>query len=91
MTFEAILSQLLLQWYPLHRYHQQLTSLSVFDKLSIESMTRAWLETEHMKLKDFAPLLRAVLTGQLHTPPLFDVMEILGQAECVARIETAIR
>lgn len=52
----------------------------------IEAAVRSFAETEQAKLGDVAQPLRAALTGRSVSPPVFDVMAILGQEETLARL-----
>jgi glutamyl-tRNA synthetase len=52
----------------------------------IEAAVRGFAEAEGAKLGDVAQPLRAALTGRTVSPPVFDVMAILGRAEALARI-----
>ena len=48
---------------------------------------RDFAEGEEIKLGQIAQPLRAALTGSTASPSIFEVMRVLGQEECVARIE----
>lgn len=37
--------------------------------------------------KDIAMLLRIAITGSIISPPIFEVMEILGKDECIKRLK----
>ena len=52
---------------------------------------RRFAESERLKLGAIAQPLRAALTGSLASPGLFEVMEVLGREESLARIEDAAR
>ncbi|TDQ77727.1 glutamyl-tRNA synthetase [Dongia mobilis] len=52
----------------------------------LEERARAFAETEGLKLGAVAQPLRAALTGSTQSPPIFEVMEILGKAESLGRI-----
>ena len=56
---------------------------------TIEAVTREACEARGWKLKDIAQPLRAAVTGARVSPPLFEVMEILGREETIARVEGA--
>ncbi|HEY5597358.1 MAG TPA: glutamate--tRNA ligase, partial [Kiloniellales bacterium] len=58
----------------------------------LESTVREAAEKQNLKLGQIAQPLRAALTGSESSPGLFEVMAILGRAECLARIadQTAI-
>jgi glutamyl-tRNA synthetase len=53
---------------------------------SIEGSVRAVAIAAGAKLGDLAQPLRAALTGGLVSPPVFEVMEVLGRDETLARI-----
>ncbi len=52
----------------------------------IEAAVRAFAESEGAKLGDIAQPLRAALTGRMVSPPVFDVMAVLGREESLSRI-----
>jgi glutamyl-tRNA synthetase len=52
----------------------------------LETAIRTLAETEGKKLGDLAQPLRVALTGRTASPPLFEVMEILGREEALTRI-----
>lgn len=43
-----------------------------------------------LKLKDVAQPLRAALTGSTVSPPIFEVMEVLGQQDSLSRIDAVV-
>jgi glutamyl-tRNA synthetase len=53
---------------------------------AIEARVRAFAESEGVKLGDVAQPLRAALTGRATSPPVFDVLTVLGREESVNRI-----
>ena len=57
-----------------------------WDTASLEAHARAFAEAEGMKLGDIAQPLRAALTGRTASPPVFDVMAVLGREEALTRI-----
>lgn len=52
----------------------------------LEAAVRAFAEAEELKLGKVAQPLRAAVTGRAVSPPIFDVMEVLGREESLARI-----
>ncbi|MBI1239568.1 MAG: glutamate--tRNA ligase [Alphaproteobacteria bacterium] len=54
---------------------------------SLEAAVRAFVEREGIKLGDIAQPLRAALTGRMTSPPVFDVLAVLGPEEALARID----
>jgi glutamyl-tRNA synthetase len=53
---------------------------------AIEACTRGFAEREGIKLGDIAQPLRAALTGRTASPPVFDVLAVLGREEALTRI-----
>ena len=51
-----------------------------------ESAVRSFAETQGLKLGQIAQPLRAALTGRMTSPPLFDVMAVLGREESLGRL-----
>ncbi len=47
---------------------------------------RHYAEETGLKLGQIAQPLRAALTGKTTSPPLFDVMAVLGREETLARL-----
>ena len=60
-----------------------------FDLATMDAKVKAWLEATSRKMKDVAPPARVALTGRGHGA-LFEVMEVLGRDETVARLEKGI-
>lgn len=52
----------------------------------LEAMVREFAEANGLKLGKVAQPLRAALTGSTVSPPVFDVMAVLGEAEALARL-----
>ena len=57
---------------------------------ALESFVRRVAEGENVKLGALAQPLRAALTGEGVSPPIFEVMAVLGRDECLGRIEDAL-
>ncbi len=56
---------------------------------TLETTVRAAAERTGQKLGALAQPLRAALTGATMSPPVFEVMEVLGRAETLARLADA--
>ena len=56
---------------------------------ALEEMARGLAESSGVKLGAVAQPLRAALTGSTQSPPIFEVMEILGKDEAMARLKEA--
>lgn len=64
----------------------RLAALPEWTAADIETAVRETAEKLAVKLGDLAQPLRAALTGRTTSPGIFDVLEILGRAESLARI-----
>jgi glutamyl-tRNA synthetase len=58
---------------------------------ALEGITRRFAEASGRKLGQIAQPLRAALTGRTASPPIFDVMAVLGREEALARIADQAR
>jgi glutamyl-tRNA synthetase len=63
-----------------------LRSLGTWDAALTEGTVRAHADATGLKLGKVAQPLRAALTGRLTSPPVFDVMAVLGREESLARL-----
>lgn len=61
-----------------------------FAAADLEAAAKTWVETSGLKLKDVAMALRVSLTGSNVSPPIFDVLDVLGRDESLARIRDTI-
>ena len=57
---------------------------TVFNK--VEAAARAFAETSGLKLGDVAQPLRAAVTGKTTSPPLFEMLALLGREESLIRL-----
>jgi glutamyl-tRNA synthetase len=62
---------------------------AAWDAASLESAVRNFAETQGLKLGQAAQPLRAALTGSTASPPIFEVMVVLGRTESLARLADA--
>lgn len=61
--------------------------LKTWDAQSTETIVRETAENLGVKLGEVAQPLRAALTGRATSPGIFDVLEILGREESIARVK----
>ncbi len=66
--------------------HERFAALEAWEAPSLEAATRAYAEVAGVKLGGVAQPLRAALTGRTTSPPIFDVLHVLGREESLARI-----
>ncbi len=62
-------------------------ALETWDAHSTETIVRETAESLGVKLGEVAQPLRAALTGRATSPGIFDVLEILGRDESIARVK----
>jgi glutamyl-tRNA synthetase len=63
-----------------------LGAMSTWDAAATEQAVRAFAERKETKLANVAQPLRAALTGRTTSPPIFDVLAVLGREESLARL-----
>ncbi len=64
----------------------RLAALPAWTAAATESVVRETAESLSLKLGDLAQPLRAALTGRTTSPGIFEVMEVLGREESLARL-----
>jgi glutamyl-tRNA synthetase len=74
----------------LEAFYELLDSLNLDDEKDSEEKLRKFAEERSLKLKDLAQAIRVALTGRTVSPPLFEVMKILGKERVKNRIKRAI-
>ena len=67
-----------------------LAALSAFDVAALEASLRAIVEPLGLKAGQVFMTLRVAVTGSTVSPGLFETMEVLGPAKCLARIDAAL-
>ena len=75
---------------PLAPLRTLVADIEPFSAAAIEDAVKAWAEKEEMKLGAIAQPARAALTGRSVSPGIFEVMRVLGRADCLARIEAQV-
>ncbi|GIK96109.1 MAG: glutamate--tRNA ligase 2 [Alphaproteobacteria bacterium] len=73
----------------LGRVAAALDGVADWSAAALESRIREYAEANGVKLGQVAQPLRAALTGSTTSPPIFEVMEVLGPAEVRARLADA--
>jgi glutamyl-tRNA synthetase len=61
-----------------------------WDAASLEARVRTLAEKEGAKLGDLAQPLRVAVTGRTASPPIFDVLAVLGRDEALTRIRAHV-
>jgi glutamyl-tRNA synthetase len=67
----------------------RLAALEPFTAPAVEALYRALAAELGLKLVDLAQLTRLAVTGRTASPPLFDVLALLGRDEVLARLDAA--
>jgi glutamyl-tRNA synthetase len=75
----------------LHELAHDLAALETWDAQATERVVRAFAERRETKLANVAQPLRAALTGRTTSPPIFDVLAVLGKDESLARLRDQAR
>ena len=68
----------------------QLEAAPDWQTSALEGLVRTYAERTGAKLGKVAQPLRAALTGSSVSPPVFDVMAVLGREEALARIRDQV-
>jgi glutamyl-tRNA synthetase len=68
----------------------ELESVADWQPEPIESVVRGYAERAGLKLGSVAQPLRAALTGKTTSPPIFDVLAVLGRRESLARLRDQV-
>jgi len=64
----------------------ELEAIADWGAASVEAVVRPFAERSGLKLGAVAQPLRAALTGRTTSPPIFDVLAVLGREESLARL-----
>jgi glutamyl-tRNA synthetase len=64
-----------------------LRALPAWEAATLEETVRRHADSAGLKLRDIAQPLRAAVTGRTVSPPIFDVLTILGRESTLARLE----
>jgi glutamyl-tRNA synthetase len=70
----------------LQRLTPMLAAITDWHAPALEAALRQFVETHGLKLGEIAQPLRAALTGSLVSPPVFEVMAVLGKDEVLGRL-----
>ncbi|MDD5191010.1 MAG: glutamate--tRNA ligase [Dehalococcoidales bacterium] len=70
---------------------ERLAKQTPFDAASLEPMLRALAEELGLKAGQLFGSLRTAITGRTATPPLFQMMDVLGKERTLYRIQDAVK
>ena len=68
---------------------ERLRAVEPFTAAALEALYRELVAAMGLKLVDLAQLTRLAVTGRTASPPLFDVLALLGRDETLARLSAA--
>ena len=66
---------------------EHLSDLDSFTTASVEKTIEAFMESTGMQMGEVFPLLRIALSGSMHGPAVFDMMEVLGKETVLGRLK----
>lgn len=72
-------------------YRARIESVSAWSQGALEQAARDQAAAAGIKLGDLAQPLRAAITGRGVSPPIFEVMEVLGREESLSRLADAAK
>jgi len=56
----------------------------------LENIVKQWITNNSLSFGNVMPPLRLAIVGEMKGPHIFDILEILGKAESIARLKNAI-
>jgi len=68
----------------------ELAQIADWSAAAVEAVVRGFAERSGLKLGAVAQPLRAALTGRTTSPPIFDVLAVLGKDESLARLRDQV-
>jgi glutamyl-tRNA synthetase len=69
---------------------ERLQKLEPFDATTLETMLRPLATELGLKTGQLFGALRTAVSGKLATPPLFQMMAVLGKERCLKRVSVAL-
>jgi len=67
-----------------------LEGISDFSSQNVETVVKAWIGEKELSFGKVMPPLRLVIVGDMKGPHIFDILEMIGKKDSVARIQNAI-
>jgi glutamyl-tRNA synthetase len=62
-----------------------------FSSANTESIVKSWISEEELSFGKVMPPLRLVIVGDMKGPHIFDILEMIGKEQSIARIQRAIQ
>jgi len=70
---------------------EALNGLSTFGRKEIEQVFQGYVDEKGVQLKEIAQPVRLAVTGRTVSPGLYEILEILGKAKVVSRLERFLK
>lgn len=70
---------------------KEITKLKNFTSSELERTLRDACDNQGFSIRQAFGSLRAAMTGRTATPPLFEIMEVIGRQRVIDRLEAAVR
>lgn len=67
-----------------------LQSITNFSSENVETQVKSWITEQELSFGKVMPPLRLVIVGDMKGPHIFDIVEMLGKEETIARIKKAL-
>ena len=67
-----------------------LTSIEGFSSANVETLVKEWITAKELSFGQVMPPLRLVIVGHMKGPHIFDILEMIGKEQTIARLEKAI-
>lgn len=61
-----------------------------FSSANVETIVKQWITDKELSFGKVMPPLRLVVVGDMKGPHIFDILEMIGKEQTIARIKTAI-
>ncbi len=79
---------MVVEWSLLHCWSNWM-ALADYNAAAVQACVEGFTNAAGLKFGDVLPILRVGLTGTMKGPAVFDMMALLGKAECRRRMERA--
>jgi glutamyl-tRNA synthetase len=74
----------------LNQLVSKLERIEDFSSENVEHQVKEWISEQELSFGKVMPPLRLVIVGDMKGPHIFDILEMIGKAESIQRIRTAI-
>ncbi|WP_298475088.1 glutamate--tRNA ligase [uncultured Maribacter sp.] len=67
-----------------------ISTIEDFSSANVETIVKKWITDKELSFGKVMPPLRLVIVGDMKGPHIFDILEMIGKEEAIARIKKAI-